>query len=95
MENISRSIAASEKIFNGLLMGGLIVKIGSLLELVGMVITADCEEVFGNVAKVLKFGGGILWLDNKEIDDGGGIFRYQDAVVESSVGKGVCKEGPQ
>ena len=46
MENISRSIAASEKILNGLLMCGLIVKIGSLLELVGMVITADCEEVF-------------------------------------------------
>ena len=56
VENISRSIAASEKILNGLLMCGLIVKIGSLLELVGMVITADCEEVFGNVAKVLKFG---------------------------------------
>ena len=95
MENISRSIAASEKIFNGLLMCGLIVKIGSLLELVGMVITAECEEVLGNVVKVLKFGDGMLWLDNREIDDGGGIFKYQDAVVESSVGRGVCKEGPQ
>ena len=87
MEYISRSIAASEKIFNGLLMCGLIVKIGSLFELVGMVITADCEEVLGNVVKVLKFGGVMLWLDNREIDDGGGIFRYQDAVVESSVGR--------
>ena len=76
-------------------MCGLIVKIGSLFELVGIVITADCEEVLGNVVKVLKFGGWILWLDNKEIDDGGGMFRYQDAVVESSLGKGVCKEGPQ
>ena len=95
LEYISRSIAASEKIFNGLLMCGLIVKIGSLFELVGMVITADCEEVLGNVVKVLKFGGVMLWLDNREIDDGGGIFRYQDAVVESSVGRGVCKVGPQ
>ena len=95
MEYISRSIAASEKIFNGLLMCGLIVKIGSLFELVGMVITADCEEVLGNVVRVLKFGGVMLWLDNREIDDGGGIFRYQDAVVESSVGRGVCKVGPQ
>ena len=94
-EKISRSIAASEISFKGLLMCGLIVKIDSLFELVGIVITADCEEEFGNVDKALTFGGGRLLLDKSEIDGGGGIFRYQDVVVDSSAGKGVCKEGLQ
>ena len=78
-------------------MCGLIVKIGSLFELVGIVITADCEEEFGNVDKdkALTFGDGRLLLDKREIDGGGGIFRYQDVVVDSSAGKGVCKEGLQ
>ena len=57
-----------------------------MLECVGIVMTVG--ELFEYGVKVFKFGGGIFWLDNKEIDGGGGggRLRYQDVTVESSDG---------
>jgi hypothetical protein len=57
-----------------------------MLECVGMVITVG--ELLGYGVNVFRFGGGIFWLDNNEIDGsgGGGKFRYQDVTVESSEG---------